>query len=131
MDIVVDLQKETIGKLFDTLEMLGYRPAVAVSKETFSDEERRKQWAEEKGMKVLNFWSDLHPGTPIDIFVQMPFDFEKEYQKTSVQPLSEGLSVRVVSYATLLQMKKEAGRPKDLADIDELKLCHEEESSYD
>jgi hypothetical protein len=39
--------------------------------------------------------------------------------------------VRIVSLPTLLQMKKSAGRPKDLADIDELSLLHGLPSSYD
>jgi hypothetical protein len=45
--------------------------------------------------------------------------------------LAPGLSVRILRLSALLQMKRSAGRPQDLADVDELNLLHGKPSSYD
>jgi hypothetical protein len=86
---------------------------------------------EEKNMRVLNFWSDQHRDTPLDLFVAEPFDFATEYEHAEIREVSPGLPVRIVRLATLLEMKRAAGRGKDLADIDELNLLYGLPSSYD
>ena len=74
----------------------------------------------EKGMLVLQFWSNLHARTQVDVFVREPFDFNKEHATALQQEFAPGLIARVVGWDALIQMKKEAGRLKDLADIDML-----------
>ena len=49
-----------------------------------------------------------------------PFDFIVEYARAQRLELREGLIVPIVSLEALLTMKREAGRPQDLADIDAL-----------
>jgi predicted nucleotidyltransferase len=82
-------------------------------------------------MKVLNFHSDAHRETPVDLFITEPFDFEEEYRNALVQESTSGLAVRILRLDALLRMKAEAGRGQDLADIDELNLLNEKKSSYD
>lgn len=82
-------------------------------------------------MKVLNFHSDLHRETPLDVFIQMPFDFDEEYRQSVIYESTPGLPVRVVRLDTLLEMKRSARRGQDMADIDELNLLHGRPSSYD
>jgi len=57
----------------------------------------------------------------VDVFVAEPFPFDEEYARALQKELSGGIVVRFVSLQTLLRMKKEAGRPQDLFDIEELK----------
>jgi hypothetical protein len=45
--------------------------------------------------------------------------------------LAPGLSIPVIRLETLLAMKRSSGRPKDLADLDELNLLYGKPSSYD
>ena len=71
-------------------------------------------------MVTLKLWSDEHQRTPVDIFVYEPFDFAKEYAIGTALKVCPGLSARVVSLETLLKMKRDAGRPQDLIDIEEL-----------
>jgi hypothetical protein len=65
-------------------------------------------------------WSDIHRRTPIDIFVYEPFDFAREYASANWIEISNELKIPVISYETLIAMKKEAGREKDLLDITSL-----------
>jgi hypothetical protein len=131
LDLVVRLSPDGVMKAFGALASIGYRPRVPITAEQFAQPEERRRLIEEKRMEVLNFWSDDHRETPLDVFVTEPFNFADEYAKTEIRELTPGLPVHIVSLATLLQMKKAAGRPKDLADIDELSLLHGLPSSYD
>jgi hypothetical protein len=71
-------------------------------------------------MTVLNFWSEQHRDTPVDVFVTEPFDFEAEYGRALVKPLGS-IEVRFVSIPSLIRMKEIAGRPQDKIDIEFLR----------
>jgi predicted nucleotidyltransferase len=131
VDLVVRLESEIIVRAFHALAGIGYRPAVPISAEQFADPLQREAWRNEKGMKVLRFWSDAHRETPLDVFVSEPFDFLREYEAAAIRESAPGVAVRIVTLSTLLAMKLSAGRPQDLADIDELNLLHNNPSSYD
>jgi hypothetical protein len=131
VDLVIGLTPAAVLRAFSALEQIGYRPRVPVTAQEFSQPEERARLIEEKGMKVLNFWSERHPETPLDIFVTEPFDFAKEYARAHVRELAPEVMVRIVTLPVLFEMKKTAGRPKDLADLDELSLLHGLPSSYD
>ena len=94
--------------------------------EGFSDPRERARWITEKGMTVLGFHSDAHRETPVDLFVTEPFDFEDEYQNALVEDIAPGVPIRIVRLTTLLRLKREAGRPQDMADVAELRLLHGE-----
>lgn len=131
VDLVVRLEKEAILRTFTALAAIGYRPAVPITADQFADPGQRETWKREKGMKVLKFWSDHHRDTPLDVFIDEPFDFAREYAAAPVRDSLPDLPIHIVSLATLLEMKRTAGRPQDLADIDELNLLHGGPSSYD
>lgn len=126
IDLVAQLTAENIRRAFDALASLGYRPMVPVTAEQFGDAPTREGWIREKGMRVLRFHSDLHPLTPVDLFVTEPFPFEEAYRNATVRDLSDVGGIRVVALETLKRMKQEAGRPQDLADVDNLRFRKEE-----
>ncbi|MGA3142909.1 MAG: hypothetical protein ABSF10_07675 [Verrucomicrobiota bacterium] len=72
-------------------------------------------------MIVLKLWSDEHRRTPVDIFVYEPFDFAAEFVQAERLEVCPGVLAPVVTLETLLKMKREAGRPQDQIDIEELK----------
>ncbi len=72
-------------------------------------------------MIVLKLWSDEHRRTPVVLSVYEPFDFEAETLVAERMEVSPGVQAQVVSLETLLAMKRAAGRPQDLIDIEELK----------
>jgi hypothetical protein len=122
MDIVVHLEPDNIRRAFAALKKIGYRPTVPVTSDGFADAKTRQGWIRNKGMRVLQFYSDRHRQTSVDIFVEEPFPFEKEYDKALVRDLTGDIEVRFVSLDTLIRMKKSAARPKDLADLDDLRM---------
>ncbi len=120
MDLVVQLEPENIRKAFAVLASLGYQPIIPVTAGAFADRKTRQKWVEEKGMRVLEFYSDAHKETCVDVFAEEPFVFDDEYPRALVKGMGEE-EVRFVSLESLLKMKKAAGRPKDMADIDDLR----------
>jgi predicted nucleotidyltransferase len=126
VDLVIQLKPDNIQPAFKALAGLSYRPTVPVTAEQFADATQRAQWIREKGMQVLNFHSDRHRPFTVDVFVSEPFDFDAEYQAAMRGELAPGLTVRFVTIPTLIAMKQLANRPRDLDDIEHLRLIMEE-----
>src|SRR5437867_7324883 len=114
VDLVLQLDRANVTRALNALFEIGYQMAIPANPET------REDWRRNKGMITLKLWSDEHQRTPVDIFVYEPFNFAQEYAIGTALEVCPGLSARVVSLETLLKMKRDAGRPQDLIDIEEL-----------
>ncbi len=129
-DFAIQLTAENIARTFAALASLGYQPRIPVTAEEFADPRNRARWIREKEMKVLQFASDLHRQTPIDIFVIEPFDFEQEYARAYVSPVKapglESTIARYISIPALVAMKEAVGRDRDLDDVRHLQWIEEE-----
>lgn len=121
VDLVISLQPENIQDAFRALAAVGYQMSIPATPEDFANPKLRETWRKEKNMVLLRLWSDAHRRTPIDVFVYEPFDFEKEFARAKWEPVAGDIRAPIVSYETLLAMKREAGRDKDLLDIQALK----------
>jgi hypothetical protein len=129
VDLVVALDPKNIVKAFKALATLGDLPLVPITAEQFADPALRRQWIDEKGMKVLNFFSDQYLETTVDIFVYEPFEFDTEYAAAMQGELWPSLSTRFVSIPALIRMKEAANRPRDLDDIQHLRWILEDQNS--
>ena len=96
VDIVIELIPENIERAFTALASLGYRASVPVTMKQFANTSVREGWVRDKGMQVLQFWSDAHRETSVDVFVSEPFSFEEEDGQSLVKPLHDALPVRFV-----------------------------------
>jgi hypothetical protein len=120
VDIVFALDPANATRGLETLLGIGYQLATPISPEQFADEQTREDWRQSKGMVVLKLWSDEHRRTPVDVFVYEPFPFAAEAARATHLEVAPAVVAPVVSYQTLLAMKRTAGRPHDLLDIEEL-----------
>ena len=123
IDLVVALDPLNVLTAFSSLAKAGYRPKVPVTAADFSDVGTRERLVREKNMIVLQFWRDESPD--VDVFVREPFDFDAEWQSARVEQINSDLTARIVRLEVLLELKREAGRPQDLADIDALTKLYE------
>lgn len=131
IDIVLALDAQNIHRAFDALAEAGYRPSVPIKADGFGDAAQRNQWRKEKGMRVLNFFSPKFPLAGVDVFVYEPFDFALEYEKAMQVELRPDISVRFATVSALIRMKQEAGRAKDIDDIQHLRYTEENEGKSD
>lgn len=127
IDLVIELVPENIVGAFAALNTLGYRPNVPITGQEFSDPNNRRYWVKEKQMKVLQFWSDQHRETPVDVFIEVPFEFEAELAAATRKELQGIGTIPVVTLPTLVQLKRAANREQDRIDLDNLRLCYPEE----
>jgi hypothetical protein len=81
LDLVVALQPANVQAALSALAALGYRPRAPVVAEDFAKEDIRRQWIEEKGLKVFTLWSPSAPLTEVDLFVEEPFPFDEAYSR--------------------------------------------------
>ena len=130
IDLVIALDSDNILKAFQALKMIDYRPLVPITAEQFADPNMRQKWIDEKGMQVLNFFSDKHRETMLDVFVYEPFEFDMEYSGAMLGELFTGLRARFVSIPTLINMKERANRPRDLDDIQHLRWILEDRNGH-
>lgn len=119
-DLIIQLVPDNIRHAFAALDTPGYKPLVPVTADQFADRSTPEGWIRDKGMQVLQLWSDGHRETPIDMFVHEPFLFDEEYAKALLKPLYGSIEVRFVSIPTLIRMKEAAGREQDRTDIEHL-----------
>lgn len=124
IDLVVALDPDNVEAAFASLAKAGYRPKVPITAADFSDAATRERLIREKNMIVLQFWRDESPD--VDVFVREPFDFEAEWTRARIEKVSSDLTARVVCLEVLLDLKREASRPQDLADIDALTKLYEQ-----
>lgn len=121
VDLVIGLERENILRALHALIAISYRPSIPVTPEEFANSENRRCWSEDKSMLVLKLWSDEHRRTPIDVFIHEPFDFPTTWNKVLWKPVSENVQMPILDYQSLIQMKLEAGREKDLLDVSALR----------
>lgn len=125
LDLVVQLDSDNIRKAMDALNRLGYTPLIPVTTDNFIDPDTRRNWIETKNMSVLSLQSNQFPETTIDIFVAEPFDFDQEYEAALKAEIASDTIINIVSIPTLIEMKKKAGRARDLDDIHHLQMISE------
>jgi len=120
IDIVLDPAPAALRTAIEALRELDYQPRAPVALEEFADPEKRARWMREKGLTVFSLFSDRHPATEIDLFVEPPFDFDSAYERAERIELAPGLQATFVGLADLLDMKRAAGRPQDRQDLEAL-----------
>jgi hypothetical protein len=129
IDFVIELAPENIAGAFAALNTLGYQPNVPITAEQFSSHEMRQQWVNEKEMRVIQFWSDQHRETPVDVFIDVPFDFEAELAAATWKQLQGVGAIPVLTLPTLVQLKRAANREQDRIDLENLRLLYPEHIS--
>jgi len=127
LDLVVALDPDNATAAVSALGQLGYRPRAPVAGAQFADAETRRGWIDEKGLTVFSLWCPERAATEIDLFVREPFPFDEAWARATVVHLGD-VAVPVAAIADLIDMKRAAGRPKDLDDIRVLEAIAKERS---
>ena len=120
IDLVLDPNPASLKRAIAALEGLGYRPRAPVDFSAFADPEQRDRWVREKGLTVFSTFSGEHRATELDLFVESPFDFEDAYRTAVRFDVAPGVEATFVGLDDLLEMKRRAGRPQDIQDVEGL-----------
>jgi predicted nucleotidyltransferase len=126
IDLMVEFIPENIIKFISVLVELGYKPKVPVDPMDFADPEKRREWIENKNMKVFAFYHPDRDYELVDVFVDQPIAYkEMESEKKIIKV--KGINIPIPSRRHLIALKKIAGRAEDLLDIKNLEALPEED----
>ena len=119
VDLVIDLEPAACRRALEALARLGLQPRLPVNALDFADPVKRRGWVEEKGMRVFSLVDPENPLRAVDLFAEHVLDFDELWDGSEEVPLRR-TSVRVASIPHLITLKRLAGRPKDLEDVERL-----------
>jgi hypothetical protein len=120
LDFALELEKGNLLKFINVAEKLGLRPKIPVKLVDFIDPEKRRNWRMDKGMLVFSLYDPKNPFFLIDIFTEIPFDFDAIYKQRKKVKF-ENIFIPVVPIKELIAMKEKSDRPQDRADVFYLK----------
>ncbi len=130
IDLVVDLEPDEADKAMRALEGLGLRPRAPVQARDFADAGKRRQWVEDKGMQVFSLWDPAEPLLEVDVFVTHPIPFDELWGRSEEIALDQ-VPIRIASIPDLIALKRLAGRPQDVQDIEALEAILERKRGSD
>jgi hypothetical protein len=128
VDLIIDLESGNITRALHALEQLEYRPRAPVALAAFADPDARSTWIAEKRLTVFSLYSPKHPATEVDLFVQLPLDFDTAYRAAQRMEVAPGVSATFIGLDDLVRLKEQAGRPQDHIDIQKLRELSERAS---
>lgn len=120
VDLMLLMTPQNILRFVKIMNDLGYKPKVPVNPEELADPNKRKEWQEQKNMKVFSFQNPDDPFMVVDIMINNPIDFDNAYKRRSIIHKWE-TDISVVPKEDLIKLKEIAGRDQDLSDIALLK----------
>jgi hypothetical protein len=126
VDLLLSVEADNLKRAVAALKALRYRPRAPVGLDDFVDPANRKQWAQEKNMTVFSLFSDIHPATEIDLFLEPPIDFDGAYARAIRKEVAPGTTATFCSRFDLIELKTLSDRPVDREDIEKLKLLPED-----
>lgn len=116
LDLVVDLAADRAAAAVAALLSLGLLPRLPVDAADFADPAIRQGWVEHRNLQVFSFYDPNSPWREVDVFATEPVPLDELWGEATVLHIGE-TPVRVASRRHLVDMKRRAGRPQDLADI--------------
>lgn len=119
IDLVIDLQPEEVEKTMRALSAHDFKPRAPVDLLLFADPIQRARWLEEKGMQVFSMARPNNPGVSVDLFAKHPIPFDTLWKRSLLTELG-GVTIRICAIDDLIELKRIAGRPRDLNDIEHL-----------
>jgi hypothetical protein len=105
IDLVIDFSKENVKRFIRIISRLHFQSGVPIAASDLANSKKRAQWRKEKNAKVITFYNQDTPLLSIDVLL--------------IKTLSQ-IKITKKKIDDLIAMKREAGRPTDLIDIEKL-----------
>ena len=120
LDLVVELARENLRGLIEVAKLHSLQPRVPEPMEAMLDEDRRKDWIENKNAKVFTLVSSATT-LQVDVMLQYPVGFDDLWQDSRLITI-ENVSFRISSKRHLIAAKQlvDPPRARDRRDIEDL-----------
>ena len=115
LDLVVDLAEEQASAAVNALSGLGFQPRLPVPASDFAKAATRERWVQERNLQVFSLHDPANALREVDLFATEPMPIDDLIADANIVNVG-GVPVAVASRRQLIAMKRQAGRPQDLAD---------------
>jgi predicted nucleotidyltransferase len=119
LDLVLAMDEQNLRNALQTFDGIGFQSRAPVPLAAFADASERQRWIDEKNLQVFSLWHSKMPGFEVDLFVESPLPFDDLYARAVRVDLGE-TTVSVAAIDDLVAMKRAAGRPRDVEDVEAL-----------
>lgn len=119
LDLILGMEQANLDAALRTFGALGFHPRAPVPLNAFGDASERTRWIAEKNLQVFSLWHSKMPGFEVDLFVDSPLPFDDLYSRALRVDIGK-TTVSVAAIDDLIAMKRAAGRPRDVEDIEAL-----------
>ena len=128
VDLAVDLAPEEATKMIQALVARGFRPQVPVLPEEFANPTVREVWFRDKHMRAFSLVDPVNPMRVVDLLLKPEIPFE-ELLARSQEVMLNKTKIRIASIDDLIALKRQAGRPQDLTDIEQLQAIRRQKGN--
>jgi predicted nucleotidyltransferase len=119
LDLILAMDEQNLQMALRTFGSIGFNPRAPVPLAAFADASERRRWSEEKNLQVFSLWHSKMPGFEVDLFVESPLPFDGLYSRAVRVDIGR-TTVSIAAISDLIAMKRAAGRPRDVEDIEAL-----------
>ena len=126
LDLAVGLAPDNARHAMQSLASIGLQPRLPVAMADFANPAKRREWLEQRNMLVFPLSDPANPLRSVNVFIDEPIAFDS-LLRDAVRKDLDGISVPIASIDHLIDMKRRAGRARDLDDIDKLKQIRDSE----
>ena len=128
VDLAVDLAPEEATKMIQALVARGFRPQVPVLPEEFANPTVREVWFRDKHMRAFSLVDPVNPMRVVDLLLKPEISFE-ELLARSQEVMLNKTKIKIASIDDLIVLKRHAGRPQDLTDIEQLQAIRQQKGN--
>ena len=121
IDLILDLDPENCRNALNCFSSMNFKPRAPVDILDFADRVKRESWIRDKGLKVFSLYAAKGFPIEIDLFVEEPLPFTELASRATAIDI-EGVAIKLIGIADLIQLKQAANRPKDIEDVRALQL---------
>ncbi len=115
IDLVIKQERQYFVKIEEAMHKLGLKSKLPVT--AVEIYEFRKEYIQNRNMIAWSFYNPKVPSEIVDIVISLDLGSAKKVKKEYA-----GQSIYILGMDDLIKMKKESGRPQDIADVQSLEL---------
>lgn len=119
IDIVIALDEINLERMDKVMKKLKYSPRLPIRLQTLNDKTQVQKWMKEKNLKAYTYNSPRGGILQLDIVIEESMRFGKIYKQKTVKRIN-GTNIPLIGFNDLINMKKHAGRQKDIEDTEAL-----------
>jgi hypothetical protein len=119
IDLIISLERNNVADFCSLMKELDYAPRLPVDPAGMADDKILSTWINEKNMKAFSFYNLKKNYKTIDIVLNSGIMFEDAFNRKKITKMKD-FEIFFTDIDDLIEMKKFAGRSKDIADAEML-----------